>query len=95
MLARIVAAGWRVMGLGYTGDRTGEYDRAALAAAVADYDGAQASAGALRIGAPLSASPYLDVYRWDDTYPQGQPGLGASVDQYRNRTSAEGRPGAT
>jgi hypothetical protein len=54
---------------------------------VTDYDGAQASAAALRIGAPLSASPYMDVYRWDDTYPQGQPGIGASVDQYRNRTA--------
>ena len=83
VLARIVEHGWRVMALGYAGDRGGGRDVTAMRAAIDAYDAAWAAAAALRAASPYAASPYHDSYRPDASHPEGVPGLGASVDRYR------------
>ena len=38
LLHQIIAEGWNIMALGYTGDQTGKYDKLALAESIAKYD---------------------------------------------------------
>ena len=79
------------MAWGYAGDRAGgcgHYNVSALQSAIAGYDAAWARAAALRVACVFSASEYHDFYRANSQYPNGSPGIGASVDRYRNVTTA-------
>ena len=76
-LFRIVCHGWGVMAEGYLGERSGRYDRAALKAHIRAYDAAWEAYR--QVGERKDcASLFRDTY-W------GEPGLGASVDRFRDK----------
>lgn len=84
LLHQVIAAGWKVMALGYTGDRTGKYDKLALRAAIAGYDLAWKNYEALKKAEPSCATlykPFGFVYQAPSYY--GVTGMGPSVDRYR------------
>eukprot|EP01065_Artemidia_motanka_P005920 TRINITY_DN12878_c0_g1_i1.p1 TRINITY_DN12878_c0_g1~~TRINITY_DN12878_c0_g1_i1.p1 ORF type:complete len:588 (+),score=184.61 TRINITY_DN12878_c0_g1_i1:65-1765(+) len=88
----ILDASWRVLAQGYRKDRKMQYDAAALAAAIADYDsafGAYRAFGLVNGFAPSLYHPYYLCLGTDctgafDPPPGAAPaGIGASVDKYR------------
>lgn len=84
ILHQIIAAGWRVMALGYTGDQTGRYDTIGLKRAIQNYDTAWQAFNNLKALAPACATlykPYQFIYKAPDYH--GKKGMGASVDKYR------------
>lgn len=77
-LSRIIAAGWRVLALGYQSRAAGRaINGTALAEGLADYDRGWAAFNAFRISNPYGATLY------HDTYSHGSAGMGASVDALR------------
>jgi hypothetical protein len=85
-VARLIAAGWHVMALGYAGDRGGGvYNVTALRAAIATYDAVRAAYYALPARYPAGLLPAN--YLMNDTYwehpSSGQAGMKGSVDRYR------------
>lgn len=84
LLHQVIASGWKVMALGYQGDRTGKYDKMAIRTAIAEYDLAWKNYTALGKSEPSSATlykPFGFVYQAPDYY--GVTGMGPSVDRYR------------
>jgi hypothetical protein len=84
LLHRIIAEGWHIMALGFTGDRTGHYDKKTLRAAISRYDTCWQEYRAFKQGAPTSASlykPFAFVYK-KPAYHE-QKGMDASVNRYR------------
>ena len=85
--ARIAAVGWRVMALGWQGDRDGKYNSSGLREGIEEYDALWKAYRALPDKLPgyvLPQSLMNDTF-W--VHPStGQPGMGQSVDRYRNRT---------
>ena len=76
-LFRIICHGWGVMVEGYLGDRSGSYDREALREQIRAYDaawGADRQVGERKDCASLFRDTYF-----------GEPGLGATVDRYRDK----------
>ena len=89
--ARIAAVGWRVMSLGWLGDKAGgKYNVSALRQGIAEYDALWEAYLALPKKLPgyvTHASLMNDTF-W--VHPStGQPGMRQSVDRYRN-VSMEG-----
>ena len=92
VLAEIISFGWAAMAYGYVGDRAGGcFNTTAIQSAIAGYDAAWAKASALRVACVYAASAYHDFYRANSQYPDGSPGIGASVNRYRNVTDAVNR----
>ncbi|HTN36519.1 MAG TPA: hypothetical protein VL053_05560 [Arachidicoccus sp.] len=84
LLHKIIAYGWQAMALGYEGDRTGRYNKAALSEAIRQYDQAWVDYRQLKKTAPACATlykPYQFVYKAPDYH--GQKGMAASIDKYR------------
>ena len=79
----IVAEGWTVMLLGYVGDRTGEYNRTGIRAAIQAYDALWEGYRKLNdtYGA---AAPGIYSDRWWSQSKENTPGMGQSVDRYRD-----------
>lgn len=83
-LHRIIASGWRVMALGYEGDKTGTYNKPDIVKAISDYDTAWLNFNQLKKSEPSCATlykPFAFVYK-SPTYYHRQ-GMGASIDKYR------------
>ena len=84
LLHRIIAEGWTVMALGFTGDKTGVYDKVKLKAAINKYDAAWKAFEQLKANNPDCATlykPFAFVYTKPAYHLKG--GMGASVDTYR------------
>ncbi len=77
----VAAAGWKVMELGFVGDKTGKSDISSLKAAIAEYDKAWDVYHAVA-ARPLSATPYLNEYLHE-------PGIGDTVERYRSLISGK------
>lgn len=84
LLHTIIANGWKIMAIGFTGDKTGKYDLTELNTAIKEYDKAWEAYKKLKSTYPSCASlykPYAFIYI-PPTYHSEQ-GMGASVDKYR------------
>lgn len=75
-LYTVAAAGWQVMALGFAGDKAGAYDTEALRAAIRTYD------TAWEAYREVGQSPYASTLYHDEFLHE--PGIGATVDRYRN-----------
>lgn len=87
LLHQIIAEGWDIMAMGYTGDKTGKYDKEKIAASIKKYDQYWQAYNGLKKNNPQCATLYTP-YQWANnppTYHQGL-GMGASVDKYRGIT---------
>lgn len=81
LVSRAVLLGWTIMAEGYSGDRSGVYNRTAIAAAIHEYDATWVSYRQLP-----SRYPGLGIMsdaHWSHA-STGVPGMGASVDRYRH-----------
>ena len=83
-ISQLIAVGWRVMALGYAGDRGGgAYNVTALRGAIALYDQLYADYHAFPATYPPGIAPGLmNASYWQ--HPGSGPGLAASVDKYRH-----------
>ncbi|MFP5041037.1 hypothetical protein [Parasediminibacterium sp. JCM 36343] len=84
LLHAIIADGWKVMALGYKGDKTGIYDKAKLAATIKKYDEDWKVYNKLKAENPACASLYkpFSFINVAPTY-HGEQGMAQSVDKYR------------
>lgn len=83
-LHQIIAEGWNVMALGFTGDETGVYDKSKIKQSIKKYDKAWKQFNKLKAKNESSATlykPYAWVYN-PPTY-HSTSGMGASVNKYR------------
>lgn len=95
LLHRIIAEGWNIMAMGFTGDKTGNYNEKALAAAIRNYDNYWQQYQAFKQKEPASASlykPYAFVYKGPDYHQQ--KGMDASVNRYRQKIITQSRNNA-
>lgn len=105
LLSEVILHGWEVLAFGYSGDRTGTYNHSAIAAAISAYDGARATYNSTLRALPDAATPFLDAYEGaffeskklmyslgGSGMAQWRPGLGASVDKYRNLSTRVEEP---
>jgi len=85
ILHQIIAEGWNIMALGYTGDQTGNYDKKNIAVSIKAYDAYWKAFNQLKEDNPSCATLYKP-YMWTNNPPEyhGEKGMGASVDKYRN-----------
>ena len=84
LLNTIIADGWKVMALGYKGDKTGKYEKALIAKTIKKYDVDWEKFNQLKANKPSCATlykPYSFIFV-APTY-QGKQGMAASVDKYR------------
>lgn len=84
LLHQIIAEGWNIMALGYTGDQTGNYDKTSLTASLAKYDDLWIKYDNLKRTYSDCATlykPFAFVYTGPDYHKN--KGMGASVDSYR------------
>jgi hypothetical protein len=84
LLHKIIANGWKIMAIGFTGDKTGKYDLPELSSAIKNYDKAWEDYKNLKTNNPSCASlykPYSFVYV-APTYHANQ-GMDATVNKYR------------
>ena len=84
LLHAIIADGWKIMALGYKGDKTGTYDKTQLAATIKKYDEDWAKYNQLKAANPSCDTlyrPYSFIYVAPTFY--GKQGMAASVDKYR------------
>lgn len=94
LLHTIIAEGWRIMALGFKGDRSGVYETEAISEALVKYDKAWEEYRKLKDTYASCATlykPYAFVYQGPDYHLQ--KGMGFSVDRYRNlvRKGARGK----
>jgi hypothetical protein len=84
LLHQILAEGWNIMALGYTGDQTGKYDKLKIAESIKKYDQYWKAYEELKKNNPSCATLYKP-YQWTYDAPtyHGEKGMGASVDKYR------------
>ncbi|MBN9298191.1 MAG: hypothetical protein J0I41_14345 [Filimonas sp.] len=84
LLHQIIAEGWNIMALGFVGDSTGVYDKAAIAASIKRYDQAWKEYEQLKKDNPSCATLYKP-FMWAHNPPSYHKteGMGASVDKYR------------
>jgi hypothetical protein len=84
LLHQIIANGWEVMALGFTGDKTGKYDKEKLKAAIKKYDVAWQKYLDLKKTHPDCATlykPYAFIYQKPSYH--ADLGMDASVNKYR------------
>ncbi len=85
-LHRIIAAGWEVMALGFEGDKTGVYNKAAIQKAINAYDSAWNDFQQLKHKEPPCATLYKpNAFIYTAPTYFYQKGMGYSVDKYRNK----------
>jgi hypothetical protein len=84
ILYKIMAEGWNIMALGYTGDQTGKYDKAKLAESIRKYDALWSEYKLFKENNPSCATLYKP-YGFVFIAPlyHGTMGMGYSVDKYR------------
>jgi len=88
LLHTIIADGWKVMALGYKGDKTGKYETKLLDASIKKYDKDWIIFKKLKENNPSCATlykPYSFIYVAPDYY--GKQGMEASVEKYRGKVS--------
>eukprot|EP00039_Didymoeca_costata_P021575 m.344894 g.344894 ORF g.344894 m.344894 type:complete len:615 (-) comp25378_c0_seq1:11-1855(-) len=83
LLSQVIYYGWEVMVLGYQGNQTGVYDIPALHQAISSYDKARIAYNATILNSTIAATPYLDAYEGGLNDIAWKPGLGKSVDSFR------------
>lgn len=76
----------QVMVLGFRGDVTGKYNCTGILQSITLYDVAWRDYNSTLRGNVLSGTPFFPYYEGGNKESQIEPGLGASVDIYRNRT---------
>lgn len=84
LLHGIIAEGWKVMALGFAGDKTKHYDKERMKQAIVNYDAYWAAYKKLKEENPACATlykPYAFVYIAPEYH--GRQGIKASVDKYR------------
>lgn len=84
LLHQIIAEGWNIMALGFTGDRTGIYEKSKMKASIEKYDQYWKEFESLKLHNPSCATlykPYAFVYVAPEYHLN--KGMGASVDKYR------------
>ncbi len=84
LLHEIIAQGWEIMALGFTGDKIGVYNKAKLKAAIKKYDAAWAKYQKLKETHPQCATlykPYAFIYQKPNYH--ADLGMHASVNKYR------------
>lgn len=85
LLHQIIAEGWNIMGLGYIGDRTGNYDKVSLASSIAKYDDYWKKYENLKQSYSDCATlykPYAFIYIGPNYHKN--KGMDASVNLYRD-----------
>ena len=85
LLHQIIAEGWNIMALGYIGDRTGKYDKVALALSIENYDDLWRKYENLKQKFSDCASlykPYAFIYIGPEYHKK--KGMDASVNHYRD-----------
>eukprot|EP00041_Stephanoeca_diplocostata_P036694 m.1349075 g.1349075 ORF g.1349075 m.1349075 type:complete len:637 (-) comp24917_c0_seq8:2345-4255(-) len=85
-LSAIVRWGWEVMILGFRGDVQGHYNCTGLLSSISSYDQAWRDYNNTLRTYARSATAFLPVYEGGSKESQVEPGLGASVNAYRNYT---------
>ena len=80
----VIDAGWQIMVMGYVGDKASKYNTDKLAKAIGEYDRLWKHYNNLPADAPCCATLYKDIYFATPGTPQ-PPGLGATVERYRER----------
>ena len=84
LLHQIIAEGWNIMALGFTGDKTGKYDKNKLEASIKIYDDLWLKYKQLKKDNPDCATlykPYAFIYIGPAYH--SDKGMGPSVDKYR------------
>ena len=83
----IYEKGWTVMLLGYVGDKTGEYDKERIRAAIVRYDELWEEWKELEKNSPSCATIYepngFAISGHLDIYGNPETGIGATIDKYR------------
>lgn len=88
LLHQIIAGGWEIMALGYTGTRTGKYDRPRLQLALKEYDAAWLAYHELKKNNPECGSLYKPfAFEFKAPLYHNDKGMRAAVDKYRNIVS--------
>jgi hypothetical protein len=83
-LYRIIASGWKVMALGFEGDKTGVYNKKSLRKSIAAYDKAWRDFNSLKQTEPTSATLYKpNAFIYVAPSYFGEKGMGFSVNKYR------------
>ena len=84
LLHTIIADGWKVMALGYKGDKTGTYDKAQLASTIKKYDQDWSKYNQLK-ATNLSCATLYKPYSFINVAPayHDKQGMAASIDKYR------------
>jgi hypothetical protein len=85
LLHQIIAEGWNIMALGYIGDRTGNYDKDAIALSIENYDDLWKKYENLKRKFSDCASlykPYAFIYIGPEYHKK--KGMDASVNHYRD-----------
>jgi hypothetical protein len=85
LLHKVIADGWEVMALGFTGDKTGKYDIKRLAEYIKRYDEDWVNYNKLKADNAASCASLYKPYAFINIAPtyHSKQGMGASVDKYR------------
>ncbi|WP_207532128.1 hypothetical protein [Desertivirga arenae] len=88
LLHQIIAEGWKVMALGFEGDKIGKYDIKDMHEAIFNYDKYWGQYEDFKKANPSAASLYK-AFSFEYVSPayHGEKGMGASVNYYRNKIS--------
>ena len=88
LLHHIIAEGWKVMALGFEGDKTGKYDIKEMNVAIFNYDKYWRQYEDFKKANPTAASLYKPFsFEYIAPAYHGEKGMGASVNYYRNKIS--------
>jgi hypothetical protein len=89
LLHRIIAEGWKIMALGFVGDKTGVYDYQQMGAALIRYDAYWREYEQLPVKYPSCASLYKPVaFVYKGPAYHLEKGMSYSVEKYRKRMQA-------
>ncbi|WP_207495741.1 hypothetical protein [Aridibaculum aurantiacum] len=88
LLHNIIAEGWKIMAIGFQGDKNGKYNTKALAASIANYDKLWQQYRQLKAGNPQVATLYKpNAFVYEAPVYHKEMGMDASVNKYRKLIS--------
>ena len=75
------------MTLGFAGEQTGAYDKDAICNAIQAYDLSWSQYNSTLRSLRTAATPFHDYYEGGHNEEDSEPGIGASIDQLRNKVA--------
>ena len=86
LLHQIIAEGWKIMALGFAGDKTGQYAVMEMRSAIANYDKFWSKYEQFKVSNPSAATLYKPfAFEYIAPAYHGKKGMGASVNYYRSK----------